>query len=61
MKDIQFKDLKVDDTFTLNGKQYKRIADRRVSCCKILNASNVENPAEVIQVKPLTTTVQIND
>lgn len=61
MKEIQFQELKVNDLFTLNDKQYKRIADQRISCCKILNAVNVENPAEVIQVKPLTTLVQIND
>jgi hypothetical protein len=60
MKDIQFKDLKVDDKFVLNGTEYTRIQDKRVSCCRVLNACNVANAKDIIQVKPLTM-VQIND
>lgn len=60
MKEVQFKDLKIDDIFTLNGLQYKRVADVRVSCCRVLNAESIENPKEKIPVKPLTV-VQIND
>ena len=61
MKEVQFQELKVDDKFTINGKEYKRISDQRVSCCKVFNAVSCDNPAEKIQIKPLTTTVQIND
>lgn len=60
MKEIQFKDLKVNDKFILNGTEYTRIPDKRVSCCKIINAANASNPSDKIPVKPLTT-VQIND
>lgn len=60
MKEIQFKDLNVNDKFILNGTEYTRIQDKRVSCCRVLNASNVSNAKDVIQVKPLTV-VQIND
>jgi len=61
MRDIKFQELKTDDVFTLNGKQYKKIVDKKVSCCKILNAANTADPSEVIQIKPLTTVVQVND
>ena len=46
--------------FILNGTEYTRIPDKRVSCCKIINAANASNPSDKIPVKPITT-VQIND
>lgn len=61
MKDVQFKDLNVGDKFILNGTEYIRIPDKKVSCCKIFNATNAANPQETIQVKPLTTQVSVND
>ena len=61
MKEVQFQDLKNDDVFLFNNKQYKRMADQRISCCKILNAVSVDNPSEKIQIKPLGTLVQVND
>lgn len=60
MKEVQFKDLKIDDKFTLNGTEYVRTQDKRVSCCRVLNAANASNPNDKIQVKPLTV-VEIND
>ena len=60
MKEVQFKDLKVNDVFTLDGVEYKRTTDQKISCCKVLNAVNTANAEQKIQVKPLTT-VQIND
>lgn len=54
MKEVQFKELKVGDKFTLNDTEYRRVQDKRVSCCRVLNAANASNPLELIQVKPLT-------
>lgn len=61
MKEIEFKDLNVNDIFVLNNTEYQKIADQRVSCCKVLNAALKDNPAQKIQIKPLTTKVQVND
>jgi len=60
MKEIEFKELKVNDKFTLNGTEYIKIQDKRISCCKVLNAVNASQSTEAIQVKPLTV-VQVND
>jgi flagellar biosynthesis regulator FlbT len=54
MKDIKFQELKVNDKFFINGIEYTRVADKRVSCCKVLNAVASNEPSKVIQVKPLT-------
>lgn len=60
MKEVEFKQLKVDDIFILDNIEYKRMTDQKISCCKSLNAVATNNPAQKIQVKPLTK-VQIND
>jgi hypothetical protein len=49
----QFKDLNVDDEFTLNNNTYKKITDVKVSCCRKLNACLVQDANHKIQVKPL--------
>lgn len=61
MKEIQFKDLNINDKFTLNGTEYIRIPDKKVSCCKILNAIEAAKPEKSLQIKPNTVLVQIND
>ena len=53
MSTKQFKDLNVDEQFTLNGVDYKKIQEKRVSCCRSINACSVANPEQKIQVKPL--------
>lgn len=60
MKEVQFKELKVNDKFILNDIEYVRVPDKRVSCCRVLNAANASNNKEIIAVKPLTI-VKIND
>ena len=60
MKEVQFKELKVNDKFILNDIEYVRVPDKRVSCCRVLNATNASNNKEIIAVKPLTI-VKIND
>jgi hypothetical protein len=49
----KFKDIPVNQIFTFNGLQYKKINEERISCCKALNASAVGDPAQKIQVMPL--------
>jgi len=56
----QFKDLNIDDEFVLNGLSYKKIEEKRVSCCRSINACAVGNPDQKIQVKPLDE-VSVND
>lgn len=49
----QFKDLNLNDEFTLNGIAYKKIEEKRISCCRSINACAVANETNKIQVKPL--------
>lgn len=49
----KFHELKVGDKFTLNNISYIRIADERISCCKVFNAQKVENN-EKVQIVPIT-------
>jgi hypothetical protein len=60
MSMVQFKDLAVDGVFTMNGIQYKKIPDIKISCCRSINATAVDNPNNKIQVQPLTE-VEVND
>jgi hypothetical protein len=46
-------DLKVGDKFILNEQEHLRIADERISCCKVLNAQNTAT-GEKVQVVPIT-------
>ena len=46
-------DLKVGDKFMLNGQEHIRIADERISCCKVFNAQVIAT-GEKIQVVPIT-------
>lgn len=54
-----FSEVKVGDRFTLNGKEYVRIQDIRVSCCRSINAQSTENSNERIFVQP-TIVVTVN-
>lgn len=60
MSTKQFKDLNLNDEFTLNGTVYKKIEEKRISCCRSINACSVTNSANKIQVKPLDE-VTVND
>lgn len=57
---VKFKDLKVNDQFTLNNAEYKKTTEKKISCCKRLNACLVADEKQMIQVTPLTE-VEIND
>lgn len=49
----QFKDVAVNEEFMLNGVQYKKIEEVKVSCCRSINACMVDDVNKKIQVKPL--------
>lgn len=50
----RFVDLPVGTVFTMNGVQYIKIQEERISCCKALNAQTVAGPQTKIQVIPIT-------
>lgn len=60
MKTVKFKDVPVDTNFTSNGVEYKKIVDRRISCCKSINAVVATDEKQSATFKPLTD-VEVND
>lgn len=56
----KFIDVQIGQKFTLNGIEYVKIPDERVSCCHVNNASQVNDTNTKIQVIPITE-VEIND
>lgn len=61
MSTKQFKDLAVNDTFIINGMSYKKIEEKRVSCCRSINACGVSDENNKIQVKPLDEVEVVNE
>jgi hypothetical protein len=61
MSTKQFKDLAVNDTFILNGMSYKKIEEKRVSCCRSINACATNDENNKIQVKPLDEVEVVNE
>jgi len=58
----KFKDIPINQVFTFNNLQYKKITEERISCCRALNAASVTDPNQKIQVLPLEeVTVEINN
>jgi hypothetical protein len=56
----RFVDLGMGDKFNLNGVEYTKIPEERISCCKALNAQTVSEPHTKIQVVPITE-VEVQD
>lgn len=54
-----FGELSNGDRFSLNGKEYVKIAEVRVSCCRRINAQSINNSNERILVQA-STTVTVN-
>jgi hypothetical protein len=50
---VKLVDLKTGDRFLLNNQEHIRIADERVSCCKVFNAKIVAS-GEKVQIAPIT-------
>lgn len=52
---MQFYQLAVEDPFLMNGEKYKKIPEKRISCCKIeYNALKLdsENEREYVTINP---------
>jgi hypothetical protein len=60
MKNVQFKDVPQDGLFVLNGVEYKKIPEKRISCCRSVNAVKSDDPKTRVQITPITE-VQVND
>lgn len=52
-----FQDLNVGDRFLLNGQEFVKIDDVRVSCCRTINAKASNDNANTTYVQPNTTVV----
>lgn len=60
MKMIKFKDVAENTKFVMDNIEYKKIPEKRVSCCRSTNAVSSTDEKKKIQVTPLTE-VQVND
>lgn len=60
MKTVQFKDVQINQVFKLGDTEYKKIQEKRVSCCKFTNACLTSDENQKTGIKPLTE-VQVND
>jgi len=54
MSTKRFVDIEVGSRFSLNGVEYTKIPEERISCCKALNAQTTTEPHTKIQVIPIT-------
>lgn len=54
-----FQELKVGDRFLLNGQEFIKTEDVRVSCCRSINAKAVNDSNSTTYVQP-TVTVVVN-
>ena len=55
----EFGELAVGDRFILNGSEFIKTAEVRVSCCKSVNCQSVSNPAETTFIS-VNTVVTVN-
>lgn len=55
----QFGEIVVGDKFILNGLEYVKTPDIRVSCCRSVNCQSVSNPEQRIFVS-VDTVVTVN-
>lgn len=54
-----FAELSNGEKFNLNGKEYIKVPELRISCCKRINAQATSNTNDKILVQP-STTVTVN-
>lgn len=52
-----FTELSTGDRFTFNGREYVKMQELRISCCKTINAQSIENSNDRIYVQPNTVVV----
>jgi hypothetical protein len=60
MKTVNFSAVKVNQTFSYNGKEYVKLETKKVSCCKFTNAHLVGDPNQKIGIKP-TVIVEVSE
>lgn len=60
MKTVQFKDVPVNTNFFMNNVEYKRVADKKISCCKSINCALSSDAKQTASIQPLVE-VQVND
>jgi len=60
MSTKKFKDINIDQVFTYKNTQYKKIPEKKISCCKRLNACAVGSKKTEIQINPLED-VEVDD
>jgi hypothetical protein len=49
----KFMDVQVGDSFKYEGIVYKKIPDERISCCRVNNAQQTNDPATKVQIVPI--------
>lgn len=55
----QFSELSVGQRFTVNGVEYIKTQEVRVSCCRSINCQAVNDPNNKTYIQP-STTVSVN-
>jgi hypothetical protein len=50
----RFADIAVGTNFIHEGKQYVKIKDQRVTCCKVFNATLPNDPNQKFFIVPIT-------
>jgi hypothetical protein len=55
----KFSELVVGERFTLNGTEYVKAQEVKVSCCRSVNCQSISDPNNKTYVQP-STTVTIN-
>lgn len=48
----QFQELVVGERFVIDGQEYVKIAEYRISCCKTANARATNNANNVVYIQP---------
>lgn len=60
MVNKQFKDVGLNQEFVFNGVNYKKVEEKRISCCRCINACCLDNTESKTQFKP-EEEVQVNE
>lgn len=55
MKTVSFNEVQVGAEFTYNGNQYTKLEQKKISCCKSINASLVSDANQKVFIKPQDT------
>ncbi len=56
----EFKEVNVNETFSVNGKQYVKVNPVKVSCCRSVNCHAVNSPKDRTFLQP-NSKVEVQD